>query len=1261
LHLTTPPLAQYAGGITGLQPTALSVTGDDHLNVNAPAAQAYIAHLKAAQAEVARSIQKAIPGAVVERDYQVVFNGLAIKLPQPDEQAQLKLFKIPGVKQVFRQQIYYPDMYASLPLIDAPAMWEALGGQDVSGEGLKVAVIDTGIYITNTCFNPAGYTYPAGFPKMDTDKPAATNAKVIAARAYFRPDDPPVAGDEGTWAGPQGSSHSTHVGGTIACVPGTVAETGGYTATISGVAPAAQLMSYRVFYPAQSGSSSGWSAELIAAIEDAVIDGADVANNSWGGGASSIYPDPLDLAYDAAWDAGVVVVFSAGNNGPYPNTTDHASDKDITVGASTTSGTIAAGRLGVSAPTPISSTLQNMAFATAGFGTALEVGEVYQYAYLPSAAVDPANVLGCNSWPAGTFTNKAALIRRGSCDFSQKVYYAQQAGAEFVIVYNNAGDGLISMGAGAFAGQVTIPSVFIGQTHGVGMLNWYTTYGATSEFTLNNVPFQAGNTPDLLANFTSRGASIRQTMGVDVVAPGVNIFSSGYGLGSGEAVHMGFGQASGTSMSAPHVSGAAALLKQLHPDWTPGQIKSALMSTAELDLLDYDGVSEVGATDRGAGRIDLGMAGDPGLTFDKPSLSFGYMAIGGSASETVVATDVFSHAATSTYTVTVEETGDVTKTGYFTLSVMPKTITVDGKGDTASFDVEVEIAPDAPAGTYEGLVWLTDGPHTAHLPVWIQVWPEKSNKVLLLDNDFSSYLLDYPDYTWYYTSTLEALGVPYDYYDADMYFGGAQTIPDLAVLQQYKAVIWYTGDHWQYNGYYTVATPLTVMDEQILTGYLQGGGRLLATGQDLATTLRVDTGNANTNLYGGFLGAEWLQDNVFSGTLKTDQRQLNGLGFASDLAVDLTLPATLIPDGAGNQYYVDEIKVPDVGAGQPEPVVMPEPIFQATSGDHEADGYTGLATSSDVSLEDPMTHADWRTVYLSFGFEGINNPPPETFVFDSRATTMMHLLGFLFTQPTVTLPDYDVDAGAVELVATAGFASEDTTDLVQYRWDFGDGSAIQTTTVPTVTHTYGAGMYTARVEVSDFYDHTAIDEGTVTATGYTLTVNTIGNGNVTPVPDQTEYAPGTQVQLTATPDPNWFFAGWSGDLTGATSPVTLTMDANKVVTATFSLSCIPADGVNFAWTPLQPTVGEEVTFDATVLTGTVPFSYTWNFGDRPDDVLGTNSITHTFPLTNTARSYTVTLNVANACTVSGVEVEKAITIQPKVIYLPLVMRAYTVP
>src|SRR5262249_4905067 len=143
----------------------------------------------------------------------------------------------------------------------------------------------------------------------------------------------------------------------------------GLTETISGVAPRAYLMNYKVFYENDSVfSGNSFSTESIAALEDAVMDGADVINNSWGGTAE-VDPnfDPIVEAAEAAVDAGVTVVFAAGNERPNYSTAGSPgySDKLITVGASTTNRTIAANFVDVIAPTGVPDTLKGRPYLPA--------------------------------------------------------------------------------------------------------------------------------------------------------------------------------------------------------------------------------------------------------------------------------------------------------------------------------------------------------------------------------------------------------------------------------------------------------------------------------------------------------------------------------------------------------------------------------------------------------------------------------------------------------------------------------------------------------------------------------------------------------------------------------------------------------------------------------------------------------------------------------------------------------------------------------
>jgi hypothetical protein len=173
---------------------------------------------------------------------------------------------------------------------------------------------------------------------------------------------------------------------------------------------------------------------------------------------------------------------------------------------------------------------------------------------------------------------------------------------------------------------------------------------------------------------------------------------------------------------------------------------------------------------------------------------------------------------------------------------------------------------------------------------------------------------------------------------------------------------------------------------------------------------------------------------------------------------------------------------------------------------------------------------------------------------------------------------------------------------------------------------------------------------------YTLTVNTIGQGEVTRAPSQTTYLSGTVVTLTAVPAAGWYLEQWSGDASGTLTQTTVTMNANKAVTATFaqSSSCTPVSGPSLIYAPQSPLVGQTVTFTGTVSAGTTPITYTWAWGDGTPGGVGA-TLSHTFPLTVTAQSYTVTLSVSNACS-GPVAAMQVVAVTPRRIFLPLVLR-----
>jgi subtilisin family serine protease len=1049
VQLKGKPLARHPGA-----KRAISFAGiaRPKIDLKAGVNRRYLNRLARTQTNFAARLRKAVRGVRVERTYRLTLNGMAVRMSKAQA---AKVRRMKGVRAVTPDVPYRPLMYATPAQINAPALWSQVGGQANAGRGVKVAVIDSGIYVTkdaagnyagNPCFDDAGYTMPAGYPKGDT---RFTNKKVIVARAYFRPApfDPPEAGNDTPIPGPGGSSHGTHVSGTVACNANTPAG----ELVLSGIAPAAYLMNYRIFYPSTSPDGfedgNGWVVEIVQAIEDAVKDGADVLSNSWGSSHQNTlaWPDPMVQAAEAAVDAGVVGVWAQGNSGPAQGTGNlpSASDKVISVGAVSKYSAVILATANVAGPPPVPAAAQNVDTGGAGFGPPINGQHIGPAAYTPAMVVAKPEVdvsqknLGCSlpndvrPFVDGSLTGKIALIERGVCNFSDKVYNAQQAGALGAVIYNPAGnETLITMGAGVHAEDVTINSVLVRNSNGVAMLNHYNANPgtATMEFFYN--PHSASAIGDLMASFSSRGPTQDKTIKPDVVAPGQDVFSGGYNGTTFPTVYTGFGSASGTSMATPHVAGAAALLLQLHPWWTPAMVKSALMTTATEDVfIDSAKSIRAGVLDRGAGRIDLAQAGDPGLTVDKPSLSGGEVSAGQSKTFTIRARNVSGE----------KDTWAISASGP-NLTITPSTTELTlRRWRSRTFRVTVEAG--AAVGNYEGSVVLVSSKtgKRLHIPVWLRVIPPKSVDVLLVDADGSP-TGGRPDYRSHYTAMLDSLGLAYE-----------TTFPSAAVdLHKYRAVVLFTGDNASF-----AASGFTLAREDAVAEYLDSGGRIWALGQNLAGGL--DSGSFHSRLdrgrlYSGYFGLAFEAETV-------DPAGTTGLGPFAGMTLVL------------NQTSVEGTSSPAFDTDTYNSRGTTKRFFQTGAGAAISHGRT-----SDPTLEQERQEYLYRAASMGFGIEGLTGGATPAQLGDRT-------MDWLLDQLTVGLASARGGHGK-RVRLTANASSSVGAAITKYRWDFGDRSDWVTTTGPTVTHKFRrSGTFKVRIEVTDSLGHTSVGRALIRLRG----------------------------------------------------------------------------------------------------------------------------------------------------------------------------------
>jgi hypothetical protein len=471
---------------------------------------------------------------------------------------------------------------------------------------------------------------------------------------------------------------------------------------LEGIAPGAWVSVYKAL-----GAQGGFSSDLAAAIQQAIKDGVNVINYSISGGTDP-FTDPAELAFLDAYAAGVFVSASAGNSGPGAATTNHIAPWVTTVAASTQTREFSS-----------TLTLKSGAdtFTTTGASITAGVTDSTPVVLAESVAGYTGGALCQAPATPGLFTGKIVACQRGVNARIEKGYNVVQGGAAGMILYNPSL-------ADVETDNHWLPAVHLADgTQFKAFMAGHT--AVTGTFTAGQKSTGQG---DVMASFSSRGPG---GFGIkpDITAPGVQILAGNSptpdtpDLGPPGEYFMAI---AGTSMSAPHITGSAALVKALHPDWTPGQIKSALMTTAKGGVVKEDTKTPADPFDDGSGRVDLTKAGDAGLTFDETAVR---MAALGNDPINAVNLNLPSVNAPvmpgklSTVRTAKNVTGkaltykvQTTSPAKSKITVTPSTFTVKpGK----SVSLTITITSTAPEGQYFGEVQLvptTSGP-ALHLPV----------------------------------------------------------------------------------------------------------------------------------------------------------------------------------------------------------------------------------------------------------------------------------------------------------------------------------------------------------------------------------------------------------------------------------------------------------------------------------------------------------------------------------------------------------------
>ncbi|KAI3854424.1 hypothetical protein MKW92_031896 [Papaver armeniacum] len=564
------------------------------------------------------------PSREIIYTYDHAIHGFSASLT-PSQAFHLRSY--PGINSVSRERTHqfyttYTPRFLGLITDYFGILHESYHGVDVI-----IGVLDSGIWPERQSFNDSGLPpVPKrwkGICEVGPDFPETScNRKIIGARAFYKGIEAKVgykidANGTESRSPRDTNGHGTHCASTAA---GSIVENAGFhkyaVGEAKGIANGARIASYKIGW----GSFGCVDSDVLAGMDQAVADGVDVMSLSFGTDIDQYYQNSIAIAAFSAVEKGILVTCAAGNAGPNPKTASNLAPWILTVGASTTDREFLADViLGDGRVFPGVSLYPGEAILSRTYSEIIYVdGDRDAYSkYCLKGSLDSNEVAG-----------KIVVCVSGEISGADKGKIVEAGGGVGMIVIgtNERLEGLTSE-------SYTIPAAEVSNISGYKIIEYINSNNhsndekptATIKFRGTVFSSSTLSGPNV-ASFSSRGPNhiTQEIIKPDVIAPGVNILAAWPGFAGANE----FNILSGTSTACSHVSGLAALLRNVYPSWSPSAIKSAILTSASN--IDYSSVyiTDLGTGkfstpfSHGSGQVDPNEALNPGLVYDIKSSDY---------------------------------------------------------------------------------------------------------------------------------------------------------------------------------------------------------------------------------------------------------------------------------------------------------------------------------------------------------------------------------------------------------------------------------------------------------------------------------------------------------------------------------------------------------------------------------------------------------------------------------------------------------------